>query len=143
MNRTGYVIFHEKGKAGLKDADGHVVLPAVYDKILDYDDDGYIRVLKGDVYGTVDLEGKEVIPHSIGLTHLGVFHQHTARAMKDGRWGLVDEKGNAVGAFDYALMGAHRKWGYTVTTLDGQQGIVNEKGMFTSSVQPHKPAPAP
>ena len=34
MNRTGYVIFHEKGKAGLKDADGHVVLPAVYDKIL-------------------------------------------------------------------------------------------------------------
>lgn len=142
MNRTGYVIFHEKGKAGLKDADDHVVLPAVYDKILDYDDDGYIRVLKGDVYGTVDLQGQEVIPHSIGLTHLGVFHQHTARAMKDGRWGLVDEKGNAVGAFDYALMGAHRKWGYTVTTLDGQQGIVNEKGVFTSSVQPHKPAPA-
>ena len=143
MNRTGYVIFHEKGKAGLKDADGHVVLPAVYDKILDYDDDGYIRVLKGDVYGTVDLEGQEVIPHSIGLTHLGVFHQHTARAMKDGRWGLVDEKGNAVGTFDYALMGAHRKWGYTVTTLDGQQGIVNEKGTFTPSVQSHKPAPAP
>lgn len=143
MNRTGYVIFHEKGKAGLKDADGHVVLPAVYDKILDYDDDGYIRVLKGDVYGTVDLEGKEVIPHSIGLTHLGVFHLHTAWAMKDGRWGLVDEKGNAVGAFDYALMGAHRKWGYTVTTLDGQLGIVNEKGVFTPSVQPHKPAPAP
>ena len=143
MNRTGYVIFHEKGKAGLKDADGHVVLPAVYDKILDYDDDGYIRVLKGDVYGTVDLEGKEVIPHSLGLTHLGVFHQHTARAMKDGRWGLVDEKGNAVGAFDYALMGAHRKWGYTVTTLDGQLGIVNEKGVFTRSVQPNKPALAP
>lgn len=143
MNRTGYVIFHEKGKVGLKDADGHVVLPAVYDKILDYDDDGYIRVLKGDVYGTVDLEGKEVIPHSIGLTHLGVFHLHTARAMKDGRWGLVDEKGNTVGAFDYALMGAHRKWGYTVTTLDGQQGIVNEKGVFMPSVQPHKPAPAP
>lgn len=143
MNRTGYVIFHEKGKAGLKDADGHVVLPAVYDKILDYDDDGYIRVLKGNIYGTVDLKGKEVIPHSLGLTHLGVFHQHTARAMKNGRWGLVDERGNAVGSFDYALMGAHRKWGYTVTTFDGQQGSVNEKGKFTPSVQSHKPAPAP
>ena len=27
--------------------------------------------------------------------------------------------------------------------IDGQQGIVNEKGVFTPSVQPHKPAPAP
>lgn len=82
MNRTGYVIFHEKGKTWLKGTDGSIVLPAVYDKILDYDDDGYIRVLMGDIYGTVDLEGQEVIPHSLGLTHLGVFHQHTARAMK-------------------------------------------------------------
>ena len=133
MNKTGYVIFHESGKAGLKDAQGHVILSAGYDKILDYDDDGYIRVLKGNVYGTVDFEGHEVIPHSIGLTHLGVFHQHTARAMKDGRWGLVDERGCPVGTFNYALMGAHRKWGYTVTTLDGQQGVVDEKGNFTPS----------
>lgn len=27
--------------------------------------------------------------------------------------------------------------------IDAQQGIVNEKGIFTPSVQPHKPAPAP
>lgn len=133
MNKTGYVIFHENGKAGLKDAHGHVILSAEYDKILDYDDDGYIRVLKGNVYGTVDFEGHEVIPHSLGLTHLGVFHLHTARAMKAGRWGLVDEKGCSVGTFNYALMGAHRKWGYTVTTLDGQQGVVDEKGNFTPS----------
>lgn len=133
MNKTGYVIFHENGKAGLKNAQGHVVLSAEYDKILDYDDDGYIRVLKENIYGTVDLDGKEVILHSLGLTHLGVFHQHTARAMKNGRWGLVDEKGCPVGTFNYALMGAHRKWGYSVTTLDGQQGVVDEKGNFTPS----------
>lgn len=131
MNRTGYEIFHENGKAGLKDSDGHVVLPCVYDKILDYDDDGYIRVLKGKVYGTVDLDCKEVIPHSVGLTHLGVFYKGTARACKDDVWGLVDEKGNAVGEFKYALMGPHRKWGYTVTAIDGLQGRVDEQGKFT------------
>lgn len=133
MNRTGYVIFHEKGKAGLKDAQGNVVLAPEYDKILDYDDDGYIRVLKGHVYGTVDFEGREVIPHSLGLTHLGVFHQHTARAMKDGRWGIVDERGREVAPFCYALMEPHRRWGYTVTTIDGQRGVVDEKGNFTPS----------
>lgn len=138
MNRTGYEIFFEDGKAGLKDADGIVVVPCQYDSILNYDDDGYIRVLNGDVYGTLDLEGKEVIPHSLGLTHLGVFHKGTARARKNGRWGLVDERGNAVGGFNYASMEAHRKWGYAVTTPDGQQGVVDERGLFTSTAQSYK-----
>lgn len=131
MNRTGYEIFYENGKAGLKDSDGAVVLPCKYDKILDYDDDGYIRVLIGDVYGTLDLDCKEVISHSLGLTHLGVFHKGTARARKDGNWGLVDEKGNSVGGFKYGLMGPHRSWGYTVTAKDGLQGRVDEQGIFT------------
>lgn len=125
------MIFYEDGKAGLKDSKGNVVLPCVYDKILDYDDDGYIRVLKGKVYGTVDFNCKEVIPHSLGLTHLGVFHKGTARACKDDVWGLVDEKGNTAGEFKYCLMGPHRKWGYTVTALDGLQGRMDEQGNFT------------
>ena len=88
MNRTGYtIVYNESGKAGLKDEDGKLIVACQYDQILDYDDDGYIRVLKGNIYGTLDLECQEVIPHSIGLTHLGVFYQGTARAEKNGQWG--------------------------------------------------------
>lgn len=132
MKRTSYKIVSEDGKYGLKGSDGTVVAPCRYDKILDYDDDGYIRVLIGDVYGTLDLRGHEVIPHSLGLTHLGVFHGGTARARRDGLWGLVDEKGTSVGGFRYRRMEAHRPWGYLATTAEGQPGAVDEAGHFTT-----------
>lgn len=87
MNKSGYIIvYDETGKAGLKDKDGVLIVACLYDKILDYDDDGYIRVLNGNVFGTLDLNGREVIPHSIGLTHLGVFYHGNARAEKGGLW---------------------------------------------------------
>ena len=84
MNVTGFVIvYNDAGQAGLQDKDGKLVVPCQYDKILDYDDDGYIRVLKGDVYGTLEWNCQEVIPHSLGLTHLGVFYEGTASAVKN------------------------------------------------------------
>lgn len=72
MNKSGYgIVYDESGKAGLKDKNGRLVVDCQYDKILDYDDDGYIRVLKDNIYGTLDLNCQEVIAHSVGLTHLG------------------------------------------------------------------------
>lgn len=135
MNRSGYMIVKdESGKAGLTDAEGHQVLPCIYDRILDFDDDGYIRVIEGDVYGTIDLEGNAVIPHSMGLTHLGVFHKGTARAQKNGLWGLVDTEGNDATDFCYKDMAPHRKWGYAVTRNDGVKGVLREDGSFTAKV---------
>ena len=105
MNKTGFVIvYNDAGQAGLQDENGQLVVPCQYDKILDYDDDGYIRVLKGDVYGTLNWNCQEVIPHSIGLTHLGVFYKGTARAVKNGLWGLVDEKGAEASDFCFQEM---------------------------------------
>ena len=132
MNRSGFVIVYDDwGRAGLQDADGRQVLPCEFDKILDYDDDGYIRVLKGNVYGTIDLNCQTVIPHSKGLTHLGVFHNGTARARKNNMWGLVDEKGDEVTEFCYNEMGPHRKWGYAVTRKDGVTGYITDAGVFS------------
>ena len=132
MNKTGFVIVHnDAGQAGLQDEHGKPVVPCQYDQILDYDDDGYIRVLKGGVYGTLDLNCQEVIPHSIGLTHLGVFYKGTARAVKDGMWGLVDEKGKEASDFCFREIKAHRKWGYDAIRTDGVTGILSEDGTFT------------
>lgn len=133
MNRTGYIIVHEGDKVGLQDTSGKEILPCLFDDILDYDDDGYIRVIKEGIYGTVDLEGAIVIPHSLGLTHLGVFHNGTARACKQERWGLVDTQGNVVAPFEYIEMRAHYKDGYSVVTTDGIRGFLDDKGVFTTS----------
>ena len=109
MNKTGFVIvYNDAGQAGLQDENGLLVVPCQYDKSLDYDDDGYIRVLKGDVYGTLNWNCQEVIPHSIGLTHLGVFYKGTARAVKNGLWGLVDEKGAEASDFCFQEINALR-----------------------------------
>lgn len=105
-------------------------MPCQYDQILDDDDDGYIRVLKGDVYGTLERNCQEVIPHSIGLTHLGVFYKGTARAVKNGVWGLVDEKGAEAYDFCFQEIKAHRKWGYDAIRKDGVTGILTEEGTF-------------
>ena len=132
MNKTGFVIvYNDAGQAGLQDENGQLVVPCQYDKILDYDDDGYIRVLKGDVYGTLNWNCQEVIPHSIGLTHLGVFYKGTARAVKNGLWGLVDEKGAEASDFCFQEIKAHRKWGYDAIRKDGVTGILAEDGTFT------------
>ena len=45
MNKTRFVIvYNDAGQAGLQDENGQLVVPCQYDKILDYDDDGYIRM---------------------------------------------------------------------------------------------------
>ena len=44
MNKSGFIIVTENGLYGLEDSEGHRVVPCEYDKILDYDDDGYIRL---------------------------------------------------------------------------------------------------
>ena len=141
MNKSGFEIIYDGSKVGLQNKEGQQVVPCVYDKILDYDDDGYIRVLIGEVYGTIDLEGKEVIPHSARLTHLGVFHGGTARAKKGKNWGLVDEKGNDVTAFTYQDIKAHYKNGYSAIDADGQYGWLTENGKFTPSKKKPKTKP--
>lgn len=131
MKRSGFLIIHDQsGKAGLVDAEGREVVPCIYDKILDYDNDGYIRLLLGGLYGTIDCKGQTAIPHQLGLTHLGVFHQGSARAQKDGRWGLVDEQGKAVTDFSYLNIEPHNKWGYKATNEMGQTGMLSENGHF-------------
>ena len=131
MNKSGFVIVTENGLYGLEDANGHKIIPYEYDKILDYDDDGYIRLLKGDVYSTITVKGKKAIPLSKGLTHLGVFWGGTARARKGNCWGLVDVHGNAVSDFTYKQINAHHNNGYFAIDQDGIKGWLLENGRFS------------
>ena len=131
MNKSGFVIVTENGLYGLEDAKGQKVVPCEYDKILDYDDDGYIRLLKGEVYSTISIKGRKAIPLSKGLTHLGVFWGGTARARKGDGWGLVNVKGNAVTKFTFTQIYAHKNNGYFAIDEDGVKGWLLEDGHFS------------
>lgn len=119
---------------GLKNTEGAWVIPCKYDQILDFDGDGYIRVLKDNVYGTVDLEGQWVITHDKQLTHLGVFHNGAARARKDDAWGLVNEQGEAVTPFTYTHINAHVHGGYVAYDEDNEKGFLTDAGKFSYSI---------
>lgn len=133
MHKSGFEIVYKGSKVGLQNKDGLEILPCIYDKILDYDDDGYIRIIKGDVYGTIDLDGNKAISHSVGITHLGVFYGGTARARKGKYWGLVDVNGNEVTKFKYQDIKAYHNGGYTTITTTGKTGFLTEDGKFTTS----------
>ncbi len=134
MNKSGCKIVSEgEGKVGLLAADGRVLLPCIYDSVLDFDDDGYIRFLKDGVYSTIDFEGRIAIPHSLGLTHLGVFHQGTARAARGEAWGLVDTAGNNVTPFEYKRINAFYNNSYRATRRDNVYGVLQPDGVFKKS----------
>lgn len=126
-------IFSENELYGLKDKDGHTIVPCIYTKILDFDGDGYVRVLKGDIYGTVDFDGNIAIPHDKGLKHLGVFYNGAARARNSQGWGLVDEHGEAVTKFSYTKINAHFSDGYVAYDENGVKGFLTDKGDFSVS----------
>lgn len=117
--------------AGLEDEQGHIVVPCEYNHILNFDDDGYIRLIKGDVYCTVDIEGRPMISPERGLTRLGVFYHGSARALGPDGWGLVDPHGEALTDMDYQSIGLHRTGGYRAVDRDGRKGMLSETGVFT------------
>ena len=64
MNKSNFVIVHDdSGKAGLINEHGNQIVACIYDEILDYDDDGYIRVLK-DILGHENLGTTEIYTHT-------------------------------------------------------------------------------
>ena len=133
MDKSGFIIIKlGQHQVGLQDKNGKEILPCVYDKILDYDEDGYVRFIKDGVYGTVNLKGDICIPLSLGITHLGVFHKGTARARKGKCWGLVTTHGQTVGTFDFQTIDAfiyHLK-AYRACDVNGNDGVLHPDGSF-------------
>ncbi len=81
------------GKGGVLDADGEIVVPFEYDEI-DFDISGekqYIIAYAGEDRGLFDARGREILPAE--YDDIGVWENGLIIAVKDGKCGLVDEKG--------------------------------------------------
>ena len=145
LKKSGFVIINLGAhQVGLHDAEGQELLPCVYDEVLDYDEDGYIRFLRDGVYATIDLQGKICSPLDRGLTHLGVFHQGTARARRANQWALVRPDGEAVTPWVYGSITAYRykTKDYRAYKAPEGKGRLTPQGEFTPDAPP-QPQPAP
>lgn len=140
MNVTHWVIIRdEQGKYGLQTAEGREIEPCLWDRIADYDDDGYIRMYRGKNIRTINVHGREMIALSQGLTWLGVFYRGHARARTGSRWGLVDPHGNPIEGFPYRSIEPRGRWGYEAVRFGGVWGFLHDNGTFEPHTEPHPP----
>lgn len=108
------------GKFGLLNPSGEVIIPVIYDELM-YFSNGFSRVKKGAFYGMITSSGSLVIPCE--YSDLGVrFRGDFVEAQKDGRWGIINQKGKTVIRFRYEKI----RWAND-TTIEGFVNGVWEK----------------
>ncbi len=87
-------IFRENGKIGYKNADGKVVIPAIYDTGTEYMVGNHAVVQKNNKWGMIDTNGKILIPFEYEGVKLGC--SEVAAVMKNQKWGVVEINTNKI-----------------------------------------------
>ncbi len=86
-------------KYGFIDKSGKTVVPLMYDFAAEFKD-GLASVSKDKKYGFVDKTGTEVIPPIYQETGF-YFYEECVRMRLNGKWGVLDNKGNTIVPFNY------------------------------------------
>jgi hypothetical protein len=118
-------VFSENGKDGLKDQDGKVVIPAIYDGInsLRY----FYRLELNRKYGLATLDsGKIVLPAEYDEINRFVDREVSVLG-KDGKYGLLDTQGRFVAPLAYDGIWNQRD-GVMEIRQQGRYGLMDNKG---------------
>jgi len=62
LREKGAEVFEEGGKQGLKNANGDLLIPAVYDEIFEFNEQGLAVVERNGQYGYINVSGSELVP---------------------------------------------------------------------------------
>ncbi len=117
--------FLEKGKYGFK-KNGVIIVPAKYQQVAGYFNEGFIAVKFNNKWGFIDETGKEVIPPKydlVGNSELyGQIREGMASIKLNGKYGFVDKTGKEIVATRYdwveefseglAAVEFRSKWGF-------------------------------
>jgi len=80
---------------GIQTADGHIIIPAVYDFVAPLSD-GLFTITEGNYTAYFDTAGNEVVPFSNKYESYGNFTEGLARVMINEKWGFIDKSGMEV-----------------------------------------------
>ena len=93
--RADYSVFHENGKAGIKDDAGNITLAATYDYLYPLSNSHNARFGGGGTFGMLDMrDGTVLLPVKYKL--IGDFYNGLAVVAINGKRGYVDVNGNFV-----------------------------------------------
>ncbi len=82
------------GIFGLLDSSGQILLPQVYHRIYDFDENGLAFILDDSGYGVIDMTGEFVVPCQYNAARF--FSEGFAAISKNGKWGYIDTSGQEV-----------------------------------------------
>src|SRR5687767_4942911 len=95
MDSAGYFQFYEGNKMGIKTANGHIIIPAVYDFVALLSNDLF-TITEGNYTAYFDAAGNEVLPFSNKYESYGSFTEGLARVMRHEKWGFINKSGEEV-----------------------------------------------
>jgi hypothetical protein len=87
-----YFQYSEGNKMGIKNADGEIIIPAVYDFVVPISD-GLFNVKEGNYTAYFNKEGNVVLPFENRYEVYGNFSEGLARIRANGKWGFIDKIG--------------------------------------------------
>lgn len=113
----------EKGRIGFYSADGRQIAPPVYEAASDFQD-GFAVVKKDGRYGYLRLDGTEIAP----VYKEARYFKDGFAPVKDGKWGVINEKGETAVPFLYDDAGPFVSEGLLAVKKDGKWGFVDMTG---------------
>jgi WG containing repeat len=90
-----YFQYSEGNKMGIKDANGEVIIPAVYDFVIPISD-GLFNVKEGEHTAYFNKEGNVVLPFENRYETYGNFSEGLARVMINEKWGFINKIGEEI-----------------------------------------------
>ena len=113
----------EKGRIGFYSADGRQIAPPVYEAASDFQD-GFAVVKKDGRYGYLRLDGTEIAP----VYKEARYFKDGFAPVKDGKWGVINEKGETAVPFLYDDAGPFVSEGLLAVKKDGKWGFIDMTG---------------
>ena len=129
LSNDKYARFIKDKKNGLINDKGKIIFPPKKGRFHGPNlINGSAPVLIDCCYGYINRTGKLIIPNQFHIAHPFAFGK--AWVNKDGKWGLINEKGDLIIDYKYEEVKEFSEEGLAAVKLDGKWGFINESGQI-------------
>ncbi|MDF2384057.1 WG repeat-containing protein [Nostoc ellipsosporum NOK] len=128
----------EKNRMGLKDARGKVLIPAKYDFISDYFQEGFSYVTLDHKRAVIDVTGKLITPlkydevgfftNGFAAVNMGGVWNDDIEVFEGGKWTFIDKTGREIAPMKYTDVMLFYKEGFALVSVDNKWGVLNKSG---------------
>ena len=125
----GLKIVEANAKFGFRDVKGKVVIPAIYDRVFNFNGSGMTSAKKGDSYGLINKQGKELSPFE--FDYVGDFEGGYVAVMNQTKETFIyDSTGNNIKISDVDMVyHSFNKDGLALFKKSEKFGLINFKGL--------------